>query len=185
MSIVHEQSNETQEEWRQVVGWDAYDVSDLGRLRRVRPSKGTHVGRIGKVRTDSLGYVVFELRQDGRGREFKVHRLVAEAFIGPRPDGLEVNHKDGNKENNRPSNLEYVTRSQNCKHSWDNLPRKTFFYRGEEHPSAKLTEVQAREALSLKGVESSSAVARRFGVGASTIQEIWKGTRWKHLQNSA
>lgn len=74
------------------------------------------------------------------GKLRSVHALVAEAFIGPRPSGLEVNHKDGDKRNNRPENLEYVTRSENMRHCFriglGNPPR------GDNHFSVKLKSAE-------------------------------------------
>lgn len=63
-------------------------------------------------RDNGRGY----LRSQVGGRPRAVHVLIALAFIGPRPDGMEINHKDGIKVNNKPENLEYVTRSVNMKH---------------------------------------------------------------------
>lgn len=65
------------------------------------------------------GYVFYHLTRNGEKRQLLAHRLVAEAFV-QNPHGYgEVNHKDGNKENNTPANLEWCTRSQNNKHAVD------------------------------------------------------------------
>jgi hypothetical protein len=56
-----------------------------------------------------------------------VHRIVAAAFIGPCPDGLEINHKNGIKLDNRAENLEYTTRSANMKHAYDSGLRRREF----------------------------------------------------------
>lgn len=102
------------EEWRPVEGFPRYEVSDLGRIRRA----GT--GRLMAVRYSRRRYgAVHFPAGDGSGRyvDFYIHRLVAAAFIGPRPEGKEVNHKDGNRRHNAVSNLEYCTRSENIRHA--------------------------------------------------------------------
>lgn len=75
----------------------------------------------GEVRKSFLmnaGYLMLTLSKNGRKRSITVHKLVALAYLGERPPGdIHVNHKDGNKLNNRPENLEYVTRSKNCQHA--------------------------------------------------------------------
>ncbi len=111
------------EEWRPVVGQCAYEVSSEGRIRRCAPGhrQGVGRGRVGYILRPSVsrfGYYRIELLQFGRRYKLLVHRLVAEAFLGPRPEHLEVNHKNGNKLDNRPDNLEYVTRSQNMLHAF-------------------------------------------------------------------
>lgn len=68
----------------------------------------------------------------------KAHIAVAHAFLGPRPEGKEVNHIDGNKSNNHFSNLEYVTHSENIKHSYDVLGRKG--NTGKRRPHSKETK---------------------------------------------
>ena len=115
------------EEWRPVVGYeDVYEVSNHGRIRRVgkaaRHGKGRGGGaRIGLIRKYQIihgGYQVVQLWKEGNYKSWLVHRIVAFTFLGLPPNGHEVNHRDGNKQNNRLDNLEYVTRSENSKHAY-------------------------------------------------------------------
>lgn len=115
-----------QEEWRSVARYKGiYEVSNLGCVRsldRVTAAKnhyGTpysrHVkGRILSITKSSDGYCEVALKST----LYRVHRLVAEAFLDTWDPNLEVNHKDGNKENNCVSNLEMVTHQQNMDHYW-------------------------------------------------------------------
>lgn len=94
-------------EWRDVAGFKSYyEVSSNGDLR----SKKT--GRIMAKSLTGAGYVKAALWADGQRKQTTVHRLVAEAFRGP-AEGREVNHKNGNKQDNRVSNLEWRSRSDN------------------------------------------------------------------------
>lgn len=113
-------------EWRPVVGFDGlYEVSNLGEVRSIARRQGTRVGRIltGRLSTSlndtwRTRYLRVALYRDSKRHDTPVHHLVAEAFLGPRPLGLEINHKDGNPQNNRVDNLEYVTHSENVRHGW-------------------------------------------------------------------
>ena len=104
------------EEWRPVVGCDGrYEVSDLGRVRRSAPGRATYVGKILKQSRSSQGYAIACL-SGGKGkarRWVETHLLVSRAFMGPPPDGLEVDHLDRDPGNPRLANLEYVTRAEN------------------------------------------------------------------------
>ena len=100
-----------------------YEVSNLGRVRRSKSaivSKGTSVGRILNPSPNKItGYVRIKLFREGEVGKFiraSVHRLVAEAFLGPCPEGKEVNHCDGNKAHNHADNLEYISHQDNLKH---------------------------------------------------------------------
>jgi hypothetical protein len=93
------------ETWKSVVGHAGYEVSDLGRVK-----SSLRGGRILRPGIASNGYPTVAL---GRGKTRTIHSLVAEAFIGPRPDGQEVRHKDGNRRNPAALNLSYGTRTQN------------------------------------------------------------------------
>ena len=95
-----------------------YEVSNLGRVRSMKQYYGV-IGRIMPQTIQRSGYHYVMLHVNNKPTCRRVHRLVAKAFI-PNPDNLkEVNHKDGNKDNNQVSNLEWCTRSQNVKHSFD------------------------------------------------------------------
>lgn len=105
-----------QVEYRDVVGFEEFfSVSDTGLVLSKR------TGKLVKVNTSGR-YAFITSRVGGRGGKsiyFKVHRAVAQAFIA-NPDQLpQVNHKDGNKQNNNVENLEWVSASQNSKHAWD------------------------------------------------------------------
>jgi hypothetical protein len=109
------------EEWRSVPGFPNYEVSGLGRVRSLDcmkwggPRAGYYLkkGRILRPGLVSNGYPTVMLGREGGTRT--VHSLVAEAFIGPRLEGQEVRHKDGDRTNPKAANLEYGTRGDNVK----------------------------------------------------------------------
>lgn len=111
----------TAEHWRPVVGFEGwYEISSIGRVRRVGRGKAARVGRILRPAVNHPGYLYVHLSRHNVQRNVSIHRAVAEAFIGPCPTGMELNHKDCDKKNNRPGNLEWVTRSRNTQHAHDN-----------------------------------------------------------------
>lgn len=101
------------EKWINVIGFEKYQISDLGNIRN---SKG-----LMKSRANSRGYFIIGLR-DGTGKQktFSVHRLVAEHFLIKPKDKNYVNHIDGKKNNNTVNNLEWVTQSENQIHAYQN-----------------------------------------------------------------
>lgn len=118
-----------QEEWRDVVGYEGlYRVSSLGRLAScditysdARGNRRTFKGRILKIsipKGKRCNYPYTTLHRHGLQVRERIHRLVAKAFI-PNPDSLpQVNHKDGDKTNNRVENLEWCTARDNLLHSF-------------------------------------------------------------------
>lgn len=113
----------TEETWKDIPGYEVlYAVSSFGRIRsydrlidRSASGKGNYVlsGRILKTRIDTDGYLLVDLNAGHDKKTFKVHRLVAEAFI-PNPDNLpHVDHHDGDRANNHLANLKWATVKEN------------------------------------------------------------------------
>jgi len=154
------------EEWRPIPGSEGYySVSTLGCVRSepVRNgSSGRQRGRVLKCYRDSKGYLQFGMSLPGRRRlRMKVHRAVALAFLGPRPLGTQINHKSGDKCDNSPGNLEYVTCSQNIRHGWATGLYRGDHCRGEKNQFAKLTADQVKQIRNLRCIASLSELARR------------------------
>ncbi len=177
---------EVAEEWRPVPGAEGlYSVSSFGRVRS-EPVRTSHVGKQrGRILTcysDRKGYPQFKICLPGsRSKTVKVHRIVALAFLGPRPVGAQINHKSGNKLDNSMGNLEYVTCQENIQHGWRTGLFSADHTRGENSHKAKLTEETVREIRRLRPVCSLSELARRFGVSKQNISQIAKGMTWRHV----
>lgn len=115
---------------------------------------------------------------------FNAHRLVYEAFVGLIPEGMQINHKNGIKDDNRPENLEVVTASENKMHSINVLGRpipKPYSMPGETNPKAKITWDQVREVRQAyaTGMVSQQSIAIDLGLNQSTVGRIVRGEIWK------
>lgn len=167
------------EVWRPV--HEHYEVSNLGRVRYVNILAGNFSG-------SPYQRISFASGKHGRSPQTKmVHTLVAHAFLGERPDGMVINHKDLNKWNNRADNLEYVTQMQNHVHArqnrqWDtsNIGSQTF---GERVNTAKLTEADVLEIRRLYSEEnvSNKELRQRFGISKGQVSKIILRQSWKHI----
>lgn len=101
--------------WKPVVGYEGiYDVSSYGRIRRV----STGLILAGSL---SANYPYVVLCMNGLEKNWRIHVLVANAFLGICPEGFEVNHKDLNRLNNNLSNLEYTTHAGNLQHRYHGM----------------------------------------------------------------
>lgn len=110
------------EEWKQIDGFEYYYISNLGRVKSTRRWSGTQFYERKKIislhKHKTKGYIYVSISRDGKNYNLRVHRLVAKAFI-PNPNNKpQVNHIDGNKENNNINNLEWVTNQENQIHAW-------------------------------------------------------------------
>ncbi len=110
-----------------------------------------------------------------------VHRLVAKMFIENPLNLPQVNHKDGNKDNNHYSNLEWCTNLQNITHRYEKLQKFTE-KTGESCNFSKLTAEDMYEIKKLieLGVKNT-VIAKKYEVSPSTITEFTKGRSWRHL----
>lgn len=128
------------EEWRPIPGYLGYEASSEGRIRSFRRKKGGVPLVLAQQARPNYDYLSVSVRYDNdKGkRRVNVHTLVAAAFNGPRPHGLEARHLNGNPRDNRSENLAYSTRSVNLldkgKHGTDHQTKKTHCPRS--HPYA-------------------------------------------------
>lgn len=173
-----EMSNDV-EEWRDVPGYEgAYQVSNLGQVRSLAREvrRGAYPmwvpGRVLRPGRSSNGYLTVCLS----GESLPVQWLVAAAFIGPRPTGLYVCHRDGSRQNNAYGNLYYGSALENAA---DKTAHGTLL-RGEAN-GGKLSPEHVREIRSMHRVESQSSLAARFGVSPAAIQAIHDGRTYRHV----
>lgn len=185
------------EEWRAIPGYEGFfEASKLGRIRscaRWYLHRGfpRHMkGRILKAYRSRGwgGYIVASLRMGQKHRQSKkifTHKLIALTFIGPLPEGKEVNHIDSNRTNNRVTNLEYLTHQENMRHAMDNgrmykLPIS--IRKGVDVNFAKLNDDKVREIRTLlaEGVLQSE-IAKRYNVSKPLISVLKSRRIWKHV----
>lgn len=134
-----------------------------------------HLGRFLSQSPNSKGYLRVSL---GR-KTFLVHRLVAFLYIDLYPKEYQVNHKDGNKENNHYRNLEWAGDSEQQIHARDLGLNKQ---RGETSKQAKLTESDVREIRRLVAAgQTQISIAEKFGVSRQSISAIKTRRNWRHL----
>lgn len=116
------------EAWLPVVGYEGcYEVSDLGRVRSLdrKTRRGVRPGRVLRpAQTGIGGHLGVNLSLRGEQITKRIHRLVIEAFVGPRPEGLQCCHNDGNPRNNRVENLRWDTQSSNMQDMFRHGTRK-------------------------------------------------------------
>ena len=106
--------------WKDIPGYEgSYQVSDYGRvksLRRIDASGKTRKEKLLKLHETADGYYSITLFNSGKKRRYRVHRLVYLAFNGEIPEGMECNHKNENKKDNRPSNIEILSKADNLRY---------------------------------------------------------------------
>lgn len=166
-------------EWKQIAGFPDYYISDDGVVKCYRNSKD---GKVINLNKHSKGYMTAYLyNTETKGHQVAyVHRLVAIAFI-PNPDNLpQVNHINGNKEDNRVENLEWVTARGNIRHSYDTLHRKSGAAGKHHSRTAKLTPTEVRiiRQTSLSNIE----LAQYLGITESAVSHIRAGRSYKYIK---
>jgi len=164
----------TSEVWKAIPGFEGeYEASDRGRIRSLdRYASRTSMcgvpyvvfvkGRILVQTKYPSGHVYVGLVRE----KVRVHALIAETFIGPRPERMEVRHLNGQPDDNRLCNLEYGTPSRNVQdRKWHRLP-DNYKLTGEQ---ARLLKLMLRDGVQQK------LIAARFGVSATTVSCIKTG----------
>ena len=170
------------EEWRTVIGAHAYEVSSIGRVRRMAGTYGCRNGRVMRQK-EAKGYLVIALSLGAKGkyRHVGVHMLMCEAFLGPRPSlNHQVAHGNGVRSHNVISNLRWATARENAKDRDEH--GKTFLPKGSLHPMSKLTEDAVIKMRSMKsGGANVGDLAREFCVSRWTVFDALSGRTWGHV----
>lgn len=176
------------EQWIDVKGYEGYyQISDLGRVRAlertiidINKKPRNRSGRILRVHPGGDRYLNVRLCKNGITKNYRVHRLVAIAFL-PNPDNLPVvNHLDADILNNTPSNLEWCTTADNNWHTVAMGRRNDTI--GSKHHFSIITEKQA-EAILLLGRAGMSRkdIAEAFGISRGIVKNVQNGNTWKHI----
>jgi len=177
---------------RKTVSWKGYDllVSADGRVWRPEiRSDYTAMQRGSERRFSSRypekeivpyltkgGYLEIKFQHNRKVVKAHVHRLVATAFVSGFSPEMVVNHVDGNKLNNTPSNLEWTTKGGNTRHAWN---AGLVDLRGDNHPNRKLNSRQvAHIRKALKNGVSAHSLSVIAGVSMRLICMIRDGLRW-------
>ena len=163
------------ENWKAIAGYEGYyEVSNLGNVRSI-PHEVCTKGGVKRMspgrnliqKKARNGYMRVHLSKEGEARYHAVHRLVATAFVF-NPDNLkQVNHKDENKANNQAENLEWCTRSYNCKYG----------HRNDTMIERRRHEVQSIIGNVIQTYYSIQSASRITGVNAAHICQCCKGER--------
>jgi hypothetical protein len=168
------------EEWRGVVGFEGlYEVSNHGRVgsltcrghRRETPLVLKTMAHCGYQRVNMYRH------DGGKFRSRRVHQLVLESFVGPAPAGhTHAAHIDGDRMNNRLSNLKWATPKENAFHK--QLHGRAMRRSGHTQAKAMEDDIEAIRAMVKCGRFSKSFIASLFGLTASTIGDICAGRSW-------
>lgn len=158
------------EQWIDVIDFEGiYQVSNFGQIRCAK------TGKIKKITiSKACGRPYLSLWKNNKSKVCRPYKLVMEAFVGIRPQGMECCHNDGNPQNNHLSNLRWDTPKNNhadkIKHGTTN--------RGERCGTAKLTLEQVRNIRNDNRLQR--LIAADYGVLQNTISRIKSGKRWAH-----
>jgi hypothetical protein len=167
------------EVWKDVKGCDGYVVSNKGRIkstyRKVNSRFGLHrtvKERVLKPALTSNGYL-----QVWIGKSTSIHRMVAEAFVDNPLQLPYVNHKDGNKQNNEASNLEWCTPKENIHHA---IKHGIFTkIKGEQVGASKLKEQDVLDIFF--DHRSHTMIAKDYSVSRSAVILIKQKKNWNYL----
>lgn len=166
----------THEDWRPVTGHEDYEVSSLGRIRSWKARKTEPL--VMKPRLQNAGYLFVTFSEGNVKVNRLVHHVVLEEFVGPRPEGHEGAHFNGDRFDNRLANLRWATPHQNAKDTI-RLGRTN---RGRKMHLNRLDENQVRWVRrELAAGRTKASVAKELGVSHGCIGGIQMGTSWAWL----
>lgn len=174
------------EKWKPISGYeDLYAISNLGRVKSLPKSRSS----VNILKQQNLrGYRRICLRKNGKPKSLQVHRLVLETFAGACPIGFEASHLNGNRADNRISNLVWESRKQNHLRKHEHGTAQN----GERHSQCKLKESQIKEIFQAYKGWPVAGKNRRFGfadwvskkykIHIDYVYLIIRGRTWSFLQ---
>lgn len=177
------QANE-QEIWKDIRGYEGlYQISNLGRVKSLERFRPNHAKiqkveeKIKQARSDTQGYQCVDLYRNNTQKTIRVHRLVAEAFV-ENTDGKEtVNHKDGDKTNNRVENLEWATAKEQNEHLYRNRLKSE---EGINKSILAMNRANSKKVICINTqsiYSSASEAARKINVSPSLVMRCCRGER--------
>lgn len=182
------------EVWKDIEGYEGlYQISNVGNVKSLARAKKDTLGRIQSIKekilkaaADKDGYFRVVLQKNGEKKNKIAHRLVAQAFI-PNPDNKpQINHIDGNKQNNRLSNLEWCTLAENRIHAFNTGLQ--FVHKGEKnHLSKSVKQLDKDTNKLIRMFGSTREAERETGINHSHISKVCKkeyntagGFKWEY-----
>lgn len=167
-------------EWRDIPGFEGlYQASSCGLIRSLGRVTKTKNGQTRRYKPLMLrqsrlnnGYLKVSLIKGGKYFHKTSHSLVAAAFHGPRPTGMDIAHYNGMKHDNRAENLRYATKSENMRDCY----RLGELKAGDGSPVAKISSAIA--ASIRREIGTQSKIAQRYGVSQSLVSQIKRGKVW-------
>lgn len=164
-------------EWRAAVGFEGrYEVSSEGHIRTLTTYRPHQSRIVLKPRRHEKGYLYVSLRDTGgTSRQLAVHRVVLDAFVGPRPAGKQAAHWNGDPSDNRIANLRWASSAEN--HA--DRKRHGRVPSGERNAASRLDTAAAKTIKKLRGLVSAYEVAHLACVDRSTVERIWAGEAWR------
>lgn len=160
--------------WKTIGGFEDYEVSESGQVRSFKSGKAKVLK--GSIHTGGYSQVV--LWRDGEKSTQAVHRLVANAFLGPRPDGMQVRHLDGNPANSHVSNLAYGTPSENMqdKHLHGTMRTSSCWYKDSLNQQIVSMVTQGKSLPEISNVLGAcmKTIGRKFKQATGMTIREWR-----------
>jgi hypothetical protein len=164
-------TKERKEEWRLIKRFERYKVSNNGGIY-----SSLSMMELKPVQ-QSNGYLVISLHYArNRFKIKRIHRLVAHAFLKNPHEYKEINHKDGNKTNNRVENLEWCSHRQNIQHAYD-----TEIIPIRDGKVFSIEDIKAIKRLLAKGELKNKEIAALYNTSADYITKIKRGDKWRRV----